>query len=235
MALAKLDDSRVATHGTMKTGEVNVALTKSGPAYSIEHPRAWDEIHTPEPVAHCELLYFGSLAWRSPINRETLRRLGQKASCRFVDLNLRPPHFDSAWLDEILDSVAWCKINEAELAQLTRLPTDTFAEIEKAALHFADRFNVDNIIVTAGSLGAMLLAGRETWSLTPAPTPTRMVDTVGAGDAFASIVICGLLRGWDFQTILKRASNFASAVCGLRGATSTNQAFYDHFVSDWNL
>ena len=36
----------------------------------------------------------------------------------------------------------------------------------------------------------------------------------------------GLLQGWDPETWLGRATRFATAVCGLRGALPDDPAFY---------
>ncbi|WP_232224975.1 PfkB family carbohydrate kinase [Acidihalobacter ferrooxydans] len=60
-----------------------------------------------------------------------------------------------------------------------------------------------------------------------------MVDTVGAGDAFDSVLLLGLARGWPLEQILGRAQSFASAVVGQRSAT-TNPDFYRPFVDQWH-
>jgi fructokinase len=60
-----------------------------------------------------------------------------------------------------------------------------------------------------------------------------VVDTVGAGDAFASVLILGLLRRWPLETALERAQAFASAVVGQRGATQEDPAFYRQFTRNW--
>jgi fructokinase len=56
---------------------------------------------------------------------------------------------------------------------------------------------------------------------------------VGAGDAFSSVVILGLLRSWDWPLILERALAFAAAVVGLQGATTTDRIFYATITRDW--
>ncbi len=62
-----------------------------------------------------------------------------------------------------------------------------------------------------------------------------VVDTVGAGDAFTSVIILGLVRGWPLQQTLDRAQAFASAVVGVRGATVQDPGFYRPFIDQWEL
>jgi fructokinase len=62
-----------------------------------------------------------------------------------------------------------------------------------------------------------------------------VVDTVGAGDAFAAVFIAGLLSGWPAQLTLARAQRFAAAIVGRRGATVSDRGFYREFLQDWDL
>jgi fructokinase len=62
-----------------------------------------------------------------------------------------------------------------------------------------------------------------------------VTDTVGAGDAFTSVVMLGLLQGWEVPLMLERAQAFASAITRIRGATCTDPGFYRTFTASWNL
>jgi fructokinase len=57
-----------------------------------------------------------------------------------------------------------------------------------------------------------------------------VVDTVGAGDAYTAILATGILDRWPPKTILKRATEFAGAVCTLQGAIPEDSAFYDPYL-----
>jgi len=59
---------------------------------------------------------------------------------------------------------------------------------------------------------------------------TRLVDTVGAGDAFAAVIIRDMLEGKTPAESLPRAARFASRICGLRGATTENRQFYHEAI-----
>ncbi len=63
----------------------------------------------------------------------------------------------------------------------------------------------------------------------------QVVDTVGAGDAFASILLLGLIHAWPLELILNRAQQFASALVRQRGATVGDPAFYRPFIENWQL
>ena len=69
---------------------------------------------------------------------------------------------------------------------------------------------------------------------TPAQT-FEVVDTVGAGDAFAAVCLLGILREWSSYEIISRAQAFASRVVGQRGATSADKSLYAPFISAWSL
>ena len=62
---------------------------------------------------------------------------------------------------------------------------------------------------------------------------TRVVDTVGAGDAFASVCILGLLENWALPKIMSRAQQFASLLVGRRGATINDPQAYRPLLAQW--
>ena len=64
-------------------------------------------------------------------------------------------------------------------------------------LETADKFQAlgyKNFIITFGEQGVMVRIGNETWN-EPPYTPSQIVDTIGAGDAFASGFLMGFLEG----------------------------------------
>jgi fructokinase len=59
----------------------------------------------------------------------------------------------------------------------------------------------------------------------------KVVDSVGAGDAYAAMLAAGLLEKWRPEEILERASLFASRVCEIKGAIPDSDSFYEPFKS----
>jgi len=73
----------------------------------------------------------------------------------------------------------------------------------------ADKFQAlgyKNFIITFGEQGVMVRIGSETWN-EPPYTPSQIVDTIGAGDAFAS----GFLMGFLENTPVKRCIHYGLA------------------------
>jgi fructokinase len=62
-----------------------------------------------------------------------------------------------------------------------------------------------------------------------------MVDAVGAGDAFASVLLLGLRLGWPLATTMDRAQAFASELVQRRGATVSDPALYATLARRWEL
>jgi fructokinase len=88
--------------------------------------------------------------------------------------------------------------------------------------------------VTRGSQGAWLLTNNNFISSEPVKV-NKMVDTVGAGDAFSAVCLLGIVKQWSAEICLQRASAFASAICEQRGATMYEQDIYNDFIKRWQL
>jgi fructokinase len=88
--------------------------------------------------------------------------------------------------------------------------------------------------VTYGDLGSAAF-NREGQCLASAPVTKclKLVDTVGAGDAFSSVMLLALTQQWPIDIALQRANQFASDICGIRGATPPDLTFYQKYVNAW--
>lgn len=73
------------------------------------------------------------------------------------------------------------------------------------------------VAVTLGSLGALILAG-DTPAYAAPPRDTRIVDTLGAGDAFIARFLLGVVLDEDLQSIVTAATAFATGTCAAFGA-----------------
>lgn len=60
-----------------------------------------------------------------------------------------------------------------------------------------------------------------------------LVDTVGAGDSFSAVVLCGLLRDWSMPVTLSRANAFAGHICEVQGAVPARLDDYASWTSGW--
>lgn len=228
-----LDESALQVDPEHATGRVEVTLSGGEPSYRFWEDVAFDHIAAP-PAAVGEqrlgLLYHGSLVFRSPPSRRTIVALKRSLACPvFVDINIRQPYFELHWAADLLQAAAHVKLNLDELRLLTGAASagaDGWDARRRAAAALQQQHQIGNIWLTAGAEGAAWLGPAGEFEQVPAaPVPT-LVDTVGAGDAFAAMVIRGLLAGTPPQESLRCAAAFAAQVCGLRGAGVADRSFY---------
>ena len=229
-----MDTSGLQTDAQRPTGRVNIRFVEGGePEYDIVEQCAYDAIEAaPETLPDCRLLYHGSLALREPASLQVVQRLKRCApETVFVDVNLRPPWWDKQVVLEMLRGAHWVKLNTDELALLHAM---TGGSVPPAGEFLADH-GLTALVLTHGVRGAELLTDSgEHLHVSPAGD-TEVVDTVGAGDAFASVMILGLARDWPLGLTLQRAQDFASLLVGQRGATVRDPAFYQPLIQAWKL
>jgi fructokinase len=214
------------------TGSVRVVIENGEPHYEIVADCAYDFIAAEllEAKNTEGILYHGSLAVRNPVARAALQAIKARHQGKiFIDVNLRPPWWKREILHELLHDADWVKLNEDELGQL--VPNSN--GLENAMQTFCAQFDLETLIVTRGASGASGWDGRHFVAVAP-PADTTVVDTVGAGDAFAALSLFGLSRRWTLETTLERAQTFAVALVGKRGATVADKEFYRSFGMQWS-
>jgi fructokinase len=229
-----MDTAGLQLDSAHPTGTVEVSIDNNEPHYEIVEQRAWDFIDEDSlpPISDAALLYHGSLALRSPVSRQALDRLHASLDAPvFVDVNLRPPWWKREEINSRLDAARWVKLNDDELETLT--PGGNTLEQRAAALQQAHQ--LDLLITTLGAEGALAQDSKGHTLQVKPPVTDTLIDTVGAGDAFAAVIILGLLKDWDLEQTLQRAQTFASAIVGVRGATPEHRDFYTVFRQRWNL
>lgn len=216
------------------TGRVMVTLQNGEPQFDILADQAYDHITADLPALtdNVAFLCHGSLALRSRVNQKTLAQLKKRYPCPlFIDVNLRDPWWSRGHVLSLLEDATWLKLNEHELTTLFPGPAD----IAGSCRMILDRFNLKGVFVTCGSKGAVAVTGvNELYFVAPANS-TDVVDTVGAGDAFSSVLLIGLAGNWPMPTIMERAQDFASGIVSLHGATTMDRNFYTPYAKKWNL
>jgi len=144
---------------------------------------------------------------------------------------LRPPWWRKEHVLELLHNAEWVKLNADELSRLHAAGSDT----AHRARDFLKEYGLQGLLLTHGAQGAELFtASGENFAVKPS-RDIPISDTVGAGDAFASVMILGLVSDWPIQLTLQCAQDFASAIVGSHGATVSDPAFYQSFVKRWKL
>ncbi|MBK9304140.1 MAG: carbohydrate kinase [bacterium] len=234
MLAAGLDTTGVQVDPDLPTGTVNVSILDGQPRFEIAPGQAFDAIDTGQALAAVDggegsLLYHGTLALRTPANADALSALRQRTRLPvFLDVNLRDPWWNHEVAESALAGACWIKLNEDELRRLG----GSASTPESAARRLAERWQPASLIVTSGAEGAFWIDDGGLRASVPAAPVQRMVDTVGAGDAFAAACIAGLASGQDPAALLARAARLAAAVCSCRGAIPADAEFPARFLAE---
>lgn len=229
-----MDTQAVQIDPARPTGRVSVRIVDDEPAYDIVADCAYDAIEPETDAIPADaFVYHGSLAIRTEQSRQALDALTGAASAGtvFLDVNLRPPWWQPSEVMSRMRAAHWVKLNADELATLAPEQTENAAQADAL---IAEN-DLEGLILTLGADGARaLLADGTDCTVRPEAT-ISIVDTVGAGDAFTSVCILGIVSGWPLPLTLERAQSFASRIVGRRGATVAERSFYEPLLKAWNL
>ena len=236
-----LDLSGVQRDTRHPTGRVVVTRDGNRNSFTILESAAWDfldlgQMRSAMAAFRPAIVYYGTLALRKPTSREAILRLLAGAGRSLCDLNLRSPWFDETTVRDALMRAEVLKLNSEELKQTALLLGLGGSKDAETAL--LSRFGIRTLFVTDGERGARRLDrtddGVERLVLPGSPAGSKVVDTVGAGDAFAAALFLGMLEGWTPRESLARADAFARRVVGFRGALPPDTSFYAPFRSAWS-
>lgn len=229
---------RDATHGT---GMVAVRMSGTQHRFEIGAISAWDYLDAGEAVRVVResapvLSYFGTLAQRGAVSRDAIRAaLCASDGVPFLDLNLRDGPDNLTLAEDALSRAKIVKINDDELVQLAAWFVQPGPMALRAALEtLVARFDLQRATVTRGADGWACLDANHGWFEGAAP-PVAVCDTVGAGDAFAAVLLLGELAGWSVPVTLHRAAAHASAVCGIAGAVDAVSGIYARARAAWTV
>jgi fructokinase len=134
-----------------------------------------------------------------------------------LDINLRPPFWNEEIVLQSLELANVLKLNDAELLILADMLRWSGADLELLQ-RLMERFSLQQVALTRGASGAILLSESGEQSDLPGQ-PTVVVDTVGAGDSFAAVLVIGLLSGHPLAKINAWANRVAAFVSSQAGAT----------------
>ncbi|KTC86739.1 adenosine kinase [Legionella brunensis] len=168
-----------------------------------------------EAITAAEYLYLEGYLVTSPSARDALliaKRHAKKTGTK-VALTLSDPNIVRYFKNELLNIIddhvdlLFCNQEEALLFTDTHNLEAAIALLQPLAKH---------LIVTCGSLGAILAIDGEILSI---PTsPIKAVDSVGAGDMFAGAYLYAITHGYAPQLATMLANKAATAVVGQYGA-----------------
>ena len=204
----------------LPTGQVLVDTSNpSEVQYTIAQPSAWDNIAKNIPsVDDKDTLIFGSLALRNDHNRKILNGWLDTEIFKVFDLNLRAPFYSDELVLEVLRKVQLLKVNEAELQYAEEL-FEVTGGAEELFNFLSIRYQLEHLIVTRGSKGSSWFSPEG--ALTSRTYSIKVIDTVGAGDAFLAALLYGLRHHLPRQLTLDYATGLGALIASKPGATST--------------
>jgi fructokinase len=218
-----ISDDYITLDPLHATGCVTVHLDAEGvPSYVIHENVAWDHIPFKDHIAllasRLDAVCYGSLAQRCEISFNTLRQLLKSLNphcLKVFDINLRQHFYSRNIITETLQSSDILKLNDGELTVVAEMMT-LHGKEKEILMQLMEKFSLRLIALTKGEKGSILISQNDYSS--QAALPVKIVDTVGAGDAFTAAMTMGYLKNLPLEQIHIQANRLAGFVCSQAGA-----------------
>ncbi|WP_347258613.1 carbohydrate kinase [Methylocaldum sp.] len=234
-----LDERGVQIDPERMTGAVRVHIEKGEPVFRIQPERAYDFIEAhdvPQFPSGGAILYHGTLAVRNQVSRQALDYLIKRHRPPiFLDVNLRSPWWSVEHLWTLLERANWIKLNAQELDTVTDIYGLSGKLPEERAEALRALCDAEYVAVTLGESGAFAVCANGNTARVSPDASIKVVDTVGAGDAFSAALLVGLMWRWPLQDALERAQELAGFICGVRGAVKRDLSFYRRLRESWKI
>lgn len=208
------------------TGTVQVTLDAVGvPCYDIKEAVAWDNIPFTDELKSLALntraVCFGSLAQRSQVSRDTIKRFldampDLDGNLKIFDVNLRQGFYTKEILCDSMSRCNVLKINDEELVVISRVFDYPGIDFQDKCWILLAKYNLKMLILTCGTNGSYVFTpGVVSFQETPR---VAVADTVGAGDSFTAAFTSAVLAGKPVQEAHKLAVEVSAFVCTQSGA-----------------
>ncbi len=166
-------------------------------------------------IKQSKIVYLEGYLFDKPEAKEAFRRSAKIANeaGRKIALTLSDGFCVDRHRDDfralVEDHVDILFANEEEIMSLYEV--DDFEDAVAAV-----RSHCGLVVITRGSKGSVVLEGDNRYDVAAAPLK-ELVDTTGAGDAFAAGFLYGHVKGWDLEECAKLGSKAASEVISHMG------------------
>jgi fructokinase len=207
------------------TGTAQVTIDSDGqPTFTIKDPVAWDFLQWTDAWGklsrQADVICFGSLVQRSPTSAATIDSFLQSAEgrvLRICDVNLRQSYYSADVLTRSFQRSDIVKLNDQELSKVASVLGIQNGDDKELAERLLKKFNFKLVCITRGAFGSLLVSNDQKVEHTG--FKVKVLDTVGAGDAFTACLAHHYLRGRSLEEISESANRFASWLTTQVGAT----------------
>lgn len=219
--ISKLQNATVTSSvgvGEGMTGSSLILVTDDGARCMNTHLGMCQEFHhsdvNEDLLKQAQYLYIEGYLWDTESQKEAIQKTIEKAKSLDVkvSLSLSDPfcvHRNGEAFWELIKGdvqLLFCNQEEAHAMANTTITQDAIQELGK---------HVETVIVTLGEHGALILNKGEITYIDP--LPVEVVDTTGAGDAFAAGFLYGVTQGRTMVECGRLAAMLASLVIGQMG------------------
>ena len=190
--------------------------------------RDYGEADSCEPFPDCRWLYFTGYMWDTPNQRSAVARCAEQARGRGVRVAF-----------DVADPAAVRRYRDSFLEWIPGRVDVLFGNRQEMSLLVGERAGDRELAQAAGQLAPLaviktgadgcLVNDRGRIVASPA-RPTKVVDTIGAGDFYAAGFLYGLLLGRPAAACSRVANSIAAAVVG---GCSVEQMDRGEVLRDW--
>ena len=207
------------------TGTVGVTIGEHGePKFLVNQNSAWDYLEFPTSwktlATRVDAVCFGTLGQRHPKARHTIKQFlkATRPDClRIFDVNLRHSFFTRALLEDSLNHASIVKLNHEEIVQVGALLDCLKTSERSIGTLLIDKFTIELVAITHGPVGCSLISGTEV--IEHHGFESKVVDTIGAGDAFTAMLAHLYLRNISLKEIAEKANRMGAWMTMQCGAT----------------
>jgi fructokinase len=218
------------------TSTVIVHLTDKGvPTFEICQDVAWDYMKLTDEdlnlAKQTDAVCFGSLAQRNDTSRKAILKFLSNVSdkaLKVFDVNLRQNYYSREILDKSIELSNILKINEDEIKILAKI-YGWKGDEKSICEQIVGLPTINMLAYTCGAEGSYLYTKKES-SFLKSPK-VKVIDTVGAGDAFTAGLVMGLLNRKSLAESHYLAVEISANVCKYSGAMPPYDAAANELVS----
>src|SRR5207248_11250711 len=132
------------------------------------------------------------------------------------DVNLRTGCYDPELLRELIVHATILKLNDQEVKTISSMFDESYRSLREFCTRYSKQFGLEAVCVTRGAPGCSVLLRGE--YVEAQGYSINVVDSVGAGDAFAAAFVHGLGHNWPAIKVADFANRVGALVASRPGA-----------------